>query len=129
MSKTIIAILSMRDAETSHNYQPTEREWQNWIVGVYRSAVIKARGPVGYGPRVVASWAALRAGYRGWTDLFSFWAERAHRAGKVDKELVSSPTFLKVASTLSLDERMMTTCRRFRQEYEEANGYPFRWDD
>jgi hypothetical protein len=129
MSKTAIAILSMGEDGLSTNYVHTQDEWQDWVVGVYRKAVVKARGPVGYGPKAVASWAAMRAGHRGWMDLFRFWAERAHKAGEVNREFTDSPGFIKVSDRLNEDERLHVSCRRFKQEFEEINGYPFRWDD
>tara|TARA_R110002020_G_scaffold274264_1_gene489386 strand:+ start:153 stop:590 length:438 start_codon:yes stop_codon:yes gene_type:complete len=124
VSKTIAAILSLRDEHTSHNHQPSQEEFQNFAVNVFRRAVIKANGHVGYGPKAVASWASMRAGYRGWMDLFSFWAERAHTAGSIDKEFLSSASFKKVVDTLNLDERNSVGFKRLKEEYLRVNGYP-----
>ncbi len=119
-----LACMAFTDPPTSHNYWPEEEEWQHWIVSVYRRAVEKANGPIGLGPKAVASWASMRAASRGWMDLFRFWAERAHKAGRVGPEFIASPNYVSVDRVLVMDERTHIGTLRTKEEYEEAFGYP-----
>ena len=121
-----IAILCMArtDPPTSHNHWPEPDEWQHWAVGVWRRAVVKAEGVTGMGPLCVASWLSMRAGHRGWMDLFRFWAEKAHAAGVVDKKLIESSLFAKLSRRLALEERREIAWNRFHSGYKEAFGYP-----
>ena len=120
-----ISIMSMEhEFSGCTNYVPTKEEAQSFAVDVFRRAVVKANGHVGYGPKAVASWASMRAGHRGFMDLFAFWAERAHAAGSVDKEFLDSPTLSKVKRKLDLEERLWISTRRWKAKHEEVWGVP-----
>ena len=105
----------------SHNHWPEPGEWQNWAVRVYRKAVEKANGTKGIGPMYVSTWLAIRAGMRGWDDLFATWADRAHLAGDI-----GPPLYKRLERRLALDERIEISWNRFHKDYEESFGYPLR---
>jgi hypothetical protein len=119
-----VLCFSMKIKGTSYNYWPEEDEWQSWAVDVYRRAVAKANGSRGIGPMYVCAWLSIRAGYRGWTDLFEFWAERAHAAGELTRDIMGAPVFKRLSDRLAIDERIAIAWNRFKHEYEKTMGYP-----
>ena len=108
----------------SYNYWPEEDEWQEWAVRIYRGAVQKANSTKGVGPMYVCTWLALRAGARGWSELFEVWADRAHSSGKMDIGSVNTPLFKDLMSALALEERIEVSWNRFSSGYEDSFGYP-----
>jgi len=123
-----IGLLSFQRGEptTSEVYWPKRDEWQGWAVPIYRSAVNKANGTTGLGPKCSASWLAMRALQYKWKDLFEFWAERAHKAGPMPMEFIESDLMKRVWKKMVIEERLAFAWSRFHSDYEEGMGYPLR---
>ena len=120
-----ISIMSMEhEFSGCTNHIPTKEEAHDFAVDVFRRAVAKANGHVGYGPKAVAAWAYVRAWYRGYMDHSGFWYERAVAAGEVDDDFLTSPTLSKVKRRLDLEERLWISMRRWKAKHEKVWGVP-----
>jgi len=127
MSETelITHLLSYKRGNKVCEVHPIDRnEWRSWAASVYAQSVREAETSSAELPMLIASWMAMRAKRHGWEDLFCNWADRAHKYGLPDKASFGRHVFLDLDKRLLSEERYNQAFRSFKDNYEEAMGYP-----